>query len=245
MFGYFLISLMKPWIRCSVVDTPGCSFITTTDPLEPISLASASAALAPPWMLSEEIEADAIVLSLTVVSTWTTLIPALFICFIGAISAWVSVGAISTAPGLLGRDRVDDRDLLRRGEVRRTLDVHRVAELLGLGLRAAAHRHVEVVGLGPLDQGQLLAAASLPPLELLELLELDPEPEAALELELEFELEPQPAIAIAASAATTAGTRNPSNASLLLCLRPHVAAGYLTSTRSPTGTCARRRSWSK
>ena len=52
-------------------------------------------------MLSEEIEADAIDVSLTVVSTWTTLIPALFIACIGAISAWVSVGAISTAAGLV------------------------------------------------------------------------------------------------------------------------------------------------
>src|SRR5450432_3512848 len=99
MFGNFLISFRKPWIRCSVVETPGCSFITTTEPLPPISLAISSAALAPPSMLSEEMDAAAIELSATVVSTWTTLMPADFIAFIGAISAWVSVGAMRTAPG--------------------------------------------------------------------------------------------------------------------------------------------------
>ena len=90
---------MNPLIRASVVETPACSFITTTEPLPPISLASSPAALPPPSTLFDEIEADAIDGSLTVVSTWMTLIPALFIDFIGAISAWVSVGAISTAAG--------------------------------------------------------------------------------------------------------------------------------------------------
>ena len=54
-----------------------------------------------PWTLLDEIDAEAIDVSSTVVSTWMTLIPAFFIDSIGAIRAWLSVGAIITAAGLV------------------------------------------------------------------------------------------------------------------------------------------------
>ncbi len=63
-------------------------------------MASASAASAPPRVLFDEIDAEAIELLATCVSTWITLMPAVFICCIGVIRACTSVGAISTAAGL-------------------------------------------------------------------------------------------------------------------------------------------------
>src|SRR5215218_4820780 len=80
---------------------PGLTLMTNTLPLPPISLASVSAAVLPPASLSEAICDTAMSGWSSVVSTSTILMPWSAICLIGAYSAFVSVGAISTASGFL------------------------------------------------------------------------------------------------------------------------------------------------
>ena len=101
MFGYFFISAMKPACRASVVEMPGLTLSTATSPLSCASLAIVSAAAAPPCALLEVIAAVSRLVSLIVVSTAITGMPALTNFWIGALSALTSVGAISSALGCL------------------------------------------------------------------------------------------------------------------------------------------------
>src|SRR6478735_3666682 len=98
MFLYVLICCSKPCWRWSVVLMPGCTDTPATVPFMPIARASATAAALPPAMLSEEMLVNAIGLVMNV-STVATGMPALIARWIGAISAFLSVGAIRMASG--------------------------------------------------------------------------------------------------------------------------------------------------
>src|SRR3954471_19090286 len=78
---------------------PGCTETPATVPELPIARARAMAACFPPSMLSEEMLVNAMGLVMKV-TTVATGIPALMACWIGAISAVLSVGAIRIASGL-------------------------------------------------------------------------------------------------------------------------------------------------
>ena len=91
----------KPLARASVVETPGSRPITITLPPSGCSCLMASNAAAPPPSLSLEIADDANDGSVVVVSTRTTLMPAAAACCSGCCRAWTSVGATSSASGLL------------------------------------------------------------------------------------------------------------------------------------------------
>ena len=102
MFGCAaLIWSWKPLMRASVVEMPGFTLTTIAEPLSPISLASASAAVLPPASLSDEIRDTPTDVSVTVVSTRTTLVPVLCICLRSGVSASVSTGEISRPAGLV------------------------------------------------------------------------------------------------------------------------------------------------
>ena len=116
----------------------------------------ASKAAAPPPTLSELICETANDGSFTVVSTRTTLMPALAACSSGACMAVTSVGAMSIAAGLDAVDRVDDRLLQGGVELLRALRGDGVAELGGLGLDAALHGDVELVAGDALDERDVL-----------------------------------------------------------------------------------------
>ena len=85
--------------RASTVETPGSVEMTSTLPPPGLAALMASKAAAPPPTLSELICETANDGSLTVVSTRTTLMPALAACSSGACMAATSVGAISMAAG--------------------------------------------------------------------------------------------------------------------------------------------------
>ena len=90
----------KPLTRASTVETPGSVEMTSTLPPPGLAALMASKAAAPPPTLSELICETANDGSFTVVSTRTTLMPALAACSSGACMAATSVGAISMAAGL-------------------------------------------------------------------------------------------------------------------------------------------------
>src|SRR5262249_43875208 len=95
---YVLICCSNPCWRWSVVLMPGCTDTPATVPLKPIDFATAMAAALPPATLSDEMLVNAIGLVMNV-STVATGIPALMARWIGAISAFLSVGAIRMASG--------------------------------------------------------------------------------------------------------------------------------------------------
>ena len=79
--------------------TPGCPPTSSTLPFSPISLARASAAVSPPLRLSLAIAEATKLVSASVVSTSTTLMPALVACLSGWIRALESLGAMNRASG--------------------------------------------------------------------------------------------------------------------------------------------------
>ena len=86
--GVFLISSSKPLARASVVEMPGLTLMTSTEPLPPVSSARLRAASRPPSSLSEAISDSASSAPFSVVvSTNTSLIPAAL--------AWVSGGIMA------------------------------------------------------------------------------------------------------------------------------------------------------
>ena len=86
--GVFLISSSNPLARASVVEMPGLTLMTRTEPLPPVSSARVRAASRPPSSLSEAISDSASSAPFSVVvSTNTSLIPAAL--------AWVSGGIIA------------------------------------------------------------------------------------------------------------------------------------------------------
>jgi hypothetical protein len=94
-----LMASSKPCWRWSVVEIPGLTFTTMTGAGSGISSTNVSAATRPDSRLSVAISDSARSASITV-STRITLIPASTACWIGAIIALTSVGAIRMASGL-------------------------------------------------------------------------------------------------------------------------------------------------
>ena len=109
--------------------------------------ASVSAAGLPPPSLSEEICDTAMSGWSSVVSTSTTFEPPSASCLIGANSAFVSVGAMSTASGFFAATALTIGVCWSGVELVRALEVQADAELLRLRLGPAVHRDVELVAL--------------------------------------------------------------------------------------------------
>ena len=91
--------LLKPAMRASTLETPGSVEMTRTLPLTP-SFESASAACSPPSSLSVAMREAPIDLSVTVVSTSITLVPAFWMRLSGEAEALTSFGGTRSAAGL-------------------------------------------------------------------------------------------------------------------------------------------------
>ena len=143
MPGYFFSSSSKPVVRASCAAEPGGCVMTSTSPLPSSSALIASAASRPPCALSVRICVWTKELSSIVWSTVTILVPRSASCFIGAISAFASVGTITATAGVVAATALTTGIWLSAANWSGADTVQSEAERLCFRLRATGERLVE------------------------------------------------------------------------------------------------------